>query len=324
MGLLMNLSTFLRRLMPGMASAAVCPLILIAAMLLPRPAAAQVQVYMVAPSAMDPALAGSTAPHRVYFDPEAARRNELLLFLPGTGGVNAGAPRPFSVIAAELGYHVIELAYPDAVSATICWRNSDPSCFENFRREIIEGIDASPLISIARGDSIDNRLEKLLRLLDAKQPRRNWGQFLNPAGAIAWRKVAVAGQSQGGGHAALIARDHETARVLLFASPKDYDPWRHKPATWYRRGRTPLERFFAFDDVYDRQGCTFPEQIENYRAMGMVDTPVNVEDEAPPYENSHILITSYPGRAIPSMRAHVMGISNPRFKQVWVYMLTHR
>lgn len=218
-------------------------LLLVCIVLLPCPATAKTQYKNVLPAAADAAVVAFNTPHRVSYDPAAAPRNQLLLFLPGTGGRNIGAPRPFSQTAAELGYHVVELSYPNAVSATVCWRDSTPDCFENFRREIIEGRDTSPLIAVSRSDSIELRLEKLLQALAVKEPKAGWGQFLDAAGNVHWSKVALAGQSQGGGHAALIAREHTVARVLLFGAPKDYDQKRHKPAAWYRTGRTPTERF---------------------------------------------------------------------------------
>lgn len=298
--------------------------------MLPWPAIAEVQHHAVQPAATDAAISESYTPHRVYFDPAAPRRNELLVFLPGTGGRNDGSPRAFSTTAAELGYHVIDLAYPNSISATVCWRHSDPACFENFRREIIEGRDTSPLIAVGRADSIENRLGKLLQMLNVREPERGWGQFLDPAGGVAWAKVALAGQSQGGGHAALIAQEHRVARVLLFGAPKDYNPKLRKPAPWYRPGRTPEERFFAFVHTRDRQGCDFPQQLEIYRAMGMAAEPMSVDGATPPYGNARVLLTSYPGHMISSQEAHVIGISNqlrdasgaPLFKPVWTYMLT--
>lgn len=291
-------------------------------LLLPSSAPARTRNKTILPTTTDAAIADFNTPHRIYFDPAAPTRNELLLFLPGTGGRNVGSPRPFSVTAAELGYHVIELAYPNSVSATVCWRDASPDCFENFRREIIEGRDSSPLIAVPRADSIENRLEKLLHTLAAQEPGVGWGQYLDPAGSVNWAKIALAGQSQGGGHAALIAREHTVARVLLFGAPKDYDPKRHKPAAWYRPARTPPERFFALAHTGDSQGCSFPQQLEIYRAMGMGNDPFNVDGKMPPYDNSRILITSYPGHAISSKEAHVSGISNQIFKPVWKHMLT--
>jgi hypothetical protein len=56
--------------------------------------------------------------------------------------------------------------------------------------------------------------------------------------------------------------------------------------------------------------------------MGMADRPANVDGAMPPYGNSRILITNYPGRQISSEAAHVVGLSHPVFKPAWVYMLT--
>ena len=318
-----------RRPLAGMVCAAVWLAVALVAVS-PWSAIAEVQYHAVSPVATDAAIKESYAPHRVYFDPAAPRRNELLVFLPGTGGRNDGSPRAFSITAAELGYHVIDLSYPNSISATVCWRQSDPGCFENFRSEIIEGRDTSPLIAVGRADSIENRLEKLLQRLNGREPERGWGQFLDPAGGVAWGKVALAGQSQGGGHAALIAREHRVARVLLFGAPKDYNPKLRKPAPWYRPGRTPEDRFFAFAHTRDKQGCDFPQQLEIYRAMGMAAKPMSVDGAAPPYGNARVLLTSYPGHMISSREAHVIGISNqlrdasgaPLFKPVWTYMLT--
>lgn len=238
--------------------------------ILPWPAAAEVQYRTAQPAAADAKIFWTEAPHRIYFDSAVRHRNQLLVFLPGTGGRNAGPPREFSMTAAELGYHVIDLAYPNTISATVCWKESDTACFENFRREIIDGRDISPLIAIGRADSIENRLEKLLYWLEVQEPANGWGGFLAPAGGVDWDKVALAGQSQGGGHAALRAREHKVARVLMFSAPKDYNRQLHKPAPWYRQGQTPVQRFFALSHIRDKQGCTFSQQLEIFRAMGMV------------------------------------------------------
>lgn len=300
------------------------------AMVLPCPAIAEVQYRAVLPAATDAAIIRADAPHRIYFDPTVRHRNQLLVFLPGTGGRNVGKPREFSVTAAELGYHVIDLAYPNAISATACWRESDSACFENFRREIIDGRDSSPLIAIGRADSIENRLEKLLQSLDIQEPGKGWKEFLAPAGGLAWEKIALAGQSQGGGHAALIAREHQVARVLMFSASKDYNLKLHKPAPWYRQGQTPVQRFFAFAHALDKQGCDLSQQLEIFQALGITIRPSLVDGASAPYGGAHVLLTNYPGRKISSLQAHVTGISNglrnasgaPLFKPVWTYMLT--
>src|SRR5262249_44458502 len=67
------------------------------------------------PSATDPRIKTFNEPHMSWL-PVGPPRHQLLLFLPGTGG----KPRsqfPFANTAAELGYHVTFLMYPDALAA---------------------------------------------------------------------------------------------------------------------------------------------------------------------------------------------------------------
>ena len=54
----------------------------------------------------------------------AQDRHELLLWLTGTGGKSIG-PVAFSFLAADLGYHVINLNYVDSIPASICRNDSD-------------------------------------------------------------------------------------------------------------------------------------------------------------------------------------------------------
>src|SRR5271166_5091306 len=96
--------------------------------------------------------------------------------------------------------------------------------------------------------SLGLRVFKLLLYLKTLRPREHWEQFLNDDDSIKWETIAVAGQSQGGGHAALIGIKHQVARVLCFGSPKDYSKRLNAPAAWYGdESATPKDRFFAFN-----------------------------------------------------------------------------
>ena len=117
--------------------------------------------------------------------------------------------------------------FPNDTPATACANDANPKAFENFRMAIIQGGRASVRggrqnFSIERPESIENRLIKLLWYLKPLWPKDHWEQFLNDNGTIKWESIAVAGQSQGGGHAALIGIKHRVARVLCFGAPKDY------------------------------------------------------------------------------------------------------
>jgi pimeloyl-ACP methyl ester carboxylesterase len=303
-------------------------------------------VLSVLPGRTDSAISDFNTPHQIYirrglvYDPDTVTpkvRNELLLWIPGTSAIPAPATRSnaangregseaFCKLAANVGYHVVSLRYPNSISASAA-RLDDKKEFENFRRAIIAG-GASKYITVERKDSIENRLIKLLRYLSDTRPDERWGQFLTAESGINWEKIAVAGQSQGGGHAALIAIQHRVARVICTGSPKDYNLKLNAPAAWlFIDSATPNSRYFAFNHRQDRQAATWQQQLENLRALKLdaFGSPVDVDIEAPPYRHSRILFTNYPGGTINSKEAHTSVISWRNaavFEPVWRYMLT--
>ena len=288
----------------------------------------------VIPSETDPGIHQYNTPHWICVNREillgqgtkVKDRHQLLLFLPGTGGHNRGA-KAFLETAANLGYHCVELMYPDDVAAAeVCRDDPDPNSFEAFRLALIQG-SVSPHVTVERTDSIESRLTMLLIYLKQRRPREDWGQFLDGRD-IAWERIAVAGQSQGGGHAGLIGVRFHVARVIMFGAPKDYSRARHQPAPWYAEKKaTPIAAFFAINHRQDRQGCTFPEELENLHALGsdQLGPPVDVDQEAPPYRRSRILVTNYPGTQVDSKTAHGTALTDKNqavFRRTWVYMLT--
>jgi hypothetical protein len=318
-----------------------------AAFLLSIAAHAEVTTFSVIPSATDPEIKHFNDPHWIYVDrdivvehqadrPEA--RHELLLWLTGTGGKGHDA-QGFSKLAASLGYHVVTLMFPDDIPASACANDSNAKSFEEFRMAIIQGGRAtykggSKEISIERPDSIENRLIKVIQRLQQMRPKESWKQFLNEDGSIKWESIAVAGQSQGGGHAALIGIKHRVARVLCFGAPKDYNKKLNAPAAWYgQQSATPKSRFFAFNHHQDPKGCTPEQLLNNLKALALdaFGPPAEVDSEPFPYRHARILYTSYPAVTITGVEsegakaAHgsaIMTTHAERWKQVWTYMLT--
>jgi hypothetical protein len=300
--------------------------------------------YEVAPRDTDQGIGTAfSSPHSIYVErkivlaagPQSSRdRHELLLFLPGTGG-NADGAKAFCELAAELGYHVINLMYPDDIPASVCAGDSNPRAFEEFRLAIIAG-GRSKHITIAPADCIENRLAKLLLHLGGKRSEENWAQFLNEDGTIKWQVIAVAGQSQGGGHAALIGIKHRVARVICTGAPKDYSRRLDAPAAWYSEvSATPKACFFTFNHRQDARACT-PEQLRRNLAALKLDEfgpPVDAATEDSPYHHTRILTTSYPVVTIegPNSQgariAHTSVIATAnaaRWQKVWTYMLTEK
>lgn len=317
-------------------------------------------ILLVRPSATDPEIKTFDTPHRIYFSPAATTekgpsvpsRGQLLLWIPGTaapaapGKAKAKAkaePTPdadaapsaggregseaFCQLAASLGYHVISLRYPNALSASAARFDADADEFERFRMALVAG-GTSKHITIPRHESIEHRLIKLLQHLVATRPAEQWHQFLATDGSVRWENIAVAGQSQGGGHAALIALHHQVARVICTGAPKDFNLKLDAPAAWLtRESATPKSRFFAFNHLQDRQAATWPQQLANLRALKLdaFGPFVLVDVAQPPYRHSRILVTNYPGSTLTSQEAHTSVISWRNaavFERVWRYMLT--
>lgn len=296
----------------------------------------------VKPSLTDPAIVNYDEPHYIYINREIvvsqnpslpADRHQLLFFIPGTH--TAGTPRggkgpiKFLQTAANSGYHVIFLTYPnDVAAAEACNKLRDPAAFEEFRMAIIVG-GIFQSMTITRTDSIENRLVKLLRYLKVMRPKERWEQFLDDNGGIKWDSIAVAGQSQGGGHAALIAIKHPVARVICSGAPKDFNHVLNRPAAWYLEpSATPKDRFFAINHDQDEAGgCTPEEQMKNLRALGLekFGLPADVDTEQPPYHHARILTTNYPGTKVDWFTAHTTAFNAKNasvFSLAWLYMLT--
>lgn len=284
---------------------------------------AQLRTYTILPSQTDKAIDTYTSPgdeHYVYLNDSVKKLNKLFLFLPGTNGrgKNAKFVVPF---AAAVGYHAISLTYcADLALAMICKKTSDSSCFANGRQEIIFGDDVSKAWTVNKANSIVNRLQKLLLYLAATYPNDNWKQFLTATNDINWQKICVAGQSQGGGHAAFIAQQKMVGRVIMFASPKDYSNTFDKPAFWlYQKSATPLNRYFGFVHTNDEtNGCTWPQQKTIFTVMGFdaLGAWINVDETAAPYLHTHTLTSTKP-QGFP----HGAVISDRSYEMVWRYMM---
>ncbi len=329
----------------GMPNLEIMKTIYAATLLFATLAHAEVTSFSILPSATDPAIKTFNNPHEIYVNRDiivdhkdglAQDRHELLLFLPGThtkGTPRGQGPVAFCELAADLGYHVVTLMYPDEVAAAQFREASDPNAFEEFRMAIIQG-GRTKYISIERSESIENRLVKLLLLLKVKRPKEHWEQFLNNDGTIKWEAIAVAGQSQGGGHAALIGIKHRTARVICTGAPKDFNRKLNAPAAWYgEESSTPKDHFFTFNHRQDPTGCTPKQLSDNLKALKLdaFGLPADVDTEDIPYRHSRILTTGFPAVTVTgeesegAKTAHTSVIATKyadHWKQVWTYLLT--
>jgi hypothetical protein len=219
---------------------------------------------------------------------------------------------------------------------SLCDAVADPNCFDNVRLEIIDGTDKSGLVNVNRANSIENRLIKCLKYLSANNPTQNWGQYLDASDNIIWSKIAIGGHSQGGGHAALIAKYHNVARVLCLASPKDTYV-NGVTAPWINQSNlTPKEKYYTFTHTADATGASPTEQQKIFTLMGLrqIADSISIDSNNPPYNNSRILMTNLATANGSTINPHscvlvdnavpdIQGSGTNKFQLAWIYMLTH-
>ena len=275
----------------------------------------------VDPPSTGAGISGATGQHFVVAS-EGGSGADLLVFLPGTGG------RPefyttFLRYAGTQGHHAIGLAYPnvDAVN-DLCAAAPSPTCHEDVRVEVITGQARSPLVGVDATNSIDNRLRAILVWLAANFPAEGWGGFLSN-GEPRWERITVAGHSQGGGHAAMIARLRRVGRAVLFSSTE--------PAPWTTSSfATPKSQLYGF---VHRQEQSYAGITTSWRFMELAGSVTSVDGASPPFGGSHQLQTNETscGQVAVLDTFHNCVITNvitplrpdgqPLFGAVWTYLL---
>ncbi len=245
-----------------------------------------VQPLSVAPSATDASIDDHGQHHLVYLDPGVGHAGKLFVFLAGSGGAPQFYQRVCQVAAAR-GYHALGLSYPNAesINEDICAGSPDPDCQEKVRLETLDGTDRTPLVDVNPANSIENRLLQLLTYLARERPGEGWDAFLS-AGQLRWDRIAVAGHSQGGGHAAMIGKVHAVQRVAMFSATEPA-PWTTEPLA------TPPDRFYGFAHQLEESVAAITRSWRNLQIPGM---PTRVDGDTPPFGGSHQLTT----QAIPA------------------------
>lgn len=303
----------------------------------PTPTPSPVSVERdVLPALTDPAVSLAFEAHfTANPSPAVAPAGRLFVMLPGTGAI----PRFYREIVrtgSMLGYHGVGLTYPNAVAVgDRCAPSADPDCAGKVRREVVTGEDTSTMIAVSRTDSVVGRLASLLGYLDRTYPREGWGQFL-VGGQPDWSKIVVAGHSQGGGHAAFMAKLFALERSVMFSAPGDTGLTPGSNATWYTLPNvTPLVRQFGFTHTGDEL-IPFGFVLLNWRAIGIdqFGSAVSVDGAAPPFGASHQLSTSLPPNpgavglvfaplhSVPVVDAVTpqTAAGEPLFRPVWIHL----
>ena len=283
---------------------------------------AQVQTDHVRPVDTDPGYDPLEDSSAVSWN-AGAQNDRLLLFLGGTGSSSSSSYNALRLFAAGLGFHVINLSYPNNVATAGLANDPDTLVFEKYRQELCFGTPVSDAVAVDSLNAIHTRTLNLLRYLDQTHPTQNWGQFLATPDSLDWSRVAVGGHSQGSGHACYLAKHFPVERVLMFAGPNDYSDLHGNSGHWVRQlGATPVGRHYSYLSLHD-EAVAYWKQFSVVQGLGSLvnDDSVHVDPLSAPYGGSHCLYTTQPpGLALLYHNTPVM-LSTTN-SGVWTYLLT--
>lgn len=279
----------------------------------------------------DPNIQWELQSHQVFINPDCVPNDKLLIHLVGSFD-NPARTTLFPTLAANNGYNVIVLKYPNGTAAvSACGNSADIDCFRRYREEIIFGVDSSSEVSVDINDCILNRIEKLISYLDNTFPDENWDNFLSAPGTIDWSQIVVSGHSQGGGHAAYIAKQFQVDRAIMFASPNDYSDHFSAPANWLSLpSATPDSNYYAFGNLFD-EVVDADKQFANWTAMNLLSASdsILVDQADCDYNKAQVLYTRFDsGGGLSRNHSSVvideytpLTVGTPTFTPVWEYML---
>jgi hypothetical protein len=277
-------------------------LLVLAAALLALHAHAEQRSLSVAPQATDARLDAAEAPHWVVYDPVAAE--PLLVWLPGTNGrADAAHQRLFQAVR-EGGFRLVSLSYLDDVAVSQVCKGprlkSYANCAQDFRQQRTWGNASSAPIGDRPEDAIVPRLTRLLRHLATRDPDGQWAAYLD-GDEPRWSRIVLAGQSQGGGMAAFIAKTRAVGGVLMFSGGWDKDA-RGEPARRYRQASaTPPARWQATYNVREPAADLLADV---YAALAIPPAQVHALD-----------------LPVVARQPHGDGIVNPAYAPLWREML---
>lgn len=277
-------------------------LLVLAAVLLALQARAEQRVLAVPPQATDARLGADEAPHTIVYDPAVVE--PLWVWLPGTNGRADAAHKALFQAVREAGFRIVSLSYldHDAVSQVCVGPRlrAHPACAAAFRQQRVWGDAPSAPIADRPEDAIVPRLTRLIAHLAAHDPDGGWATYLD-GDEPRWSRLVLAGQSQGGGMAAYLAKTRAVAGVMMFSGGWDREPG-GAPARWYRRtSATPPQQWHATYNVREPQAALLAEV---HAALGI------------PFAQVYALDLPVVAR-----QPHGDGIVNPAYAPLWRQML---
>ncbi|KAJ3440714.1 hypothetical protein M0812_14385 [Anaeramoeba flamelloides] len=292
----------------------------------------QLIISQVPPASTDQAIDDWTEDHYIFYNTDVSKLNILFVHLDGSYGI-PGIAQKYLTCAANVGFHVVNLRYPNSWTVNdLCRTSEDEYCFSNLRMETLIGDNKTSEVNITRSNSIENRLIKLLQYLHSEDSEEGWDLYFD-GDNIMWDKLGFSGHSQGAGHASFIGYQHNVHTVLNFASPADYSVKYLQVAPWLsEEPQTTADHFLGFGHLRDQiVGWDFLKLVfSDYLQLSQFGEEICVDNNTSPYSNSHMLFTdcepsgsdNYHGSIINDKHTPLDDNDDPILSDTWIYLLT--
>jgi hypothetical protein len=300
-------------------------------LILPIGLFAQLTTLLIAPHDIDTAYSLNQDSNYAVYDNNVATNGKLLFFIGGTGSHTIDFTE-FVNLAATLGYHCVVVAYRDTPEvASVCKNSTDSFCYNLYRQQVCYGTPVSTA-NVDTFNSLVVRMQNLVTYLDTTYPAAGWGQFI-AGGQPVWSKIAIAGHSQGSGHAMYIAKTNHCERALLFSGSDDISLYYQAPALWEAwPSATPDSSLYGFLSL-GNEGIPYADQYLIQQLLGVTVSgdSVDADTASPPYHHTHELYTDLTPLHSGAASYHCSTVCNfftpisggtPVYNPIWTYMLT--
>lgn len=238
----------------------------------------QLYEFSFKPDEADPEATLALGNQLAELDTSVPLQNRLVVYLHGAGQQQTCASAAHGAVLAKMGFHVIQPCYVSDYGIGNC-DDDIGGC----RLEAFEGVDHHPFITIAPPDSIETRVVKMLEHLQSLHPGGDW-QFFIVDGEPRWSSIVISGISHGASTSGVIGMHRPVERAVMLSGPLD------SGQAWLKGAPvTPIARFYGFTHTDDSQHAG---HLGSFADLALPGEPVVVDGAAPPYMDSHRLVTS--------------------------------
>ena len=255
----------------------------------------------------------------------SARKDRLLIFIPGTFGLPSNYDEVCEAAAAN-GYYAFAVAYSNLLPVEFeAGVKTNDSTVENILHEDLTGENVSSKVTTSRTNSFENRIIKMISYMDSVYPAENWKRFLTADKQIQWNKISVGGHSQGSDHAMYWSKVRSLFRATFIGGPGSFMLRNGSyPSFMQATGATSTGNLYGFNHTGDPTR-KWADVQKVWMILNIPGVPNSVDDGS--VDNSHQLITSLPDNDPHSatIADDVTPINaatgKPVYSKVWQYMM---